>query len=88
MKIKRLCRRAHVEKVDAGPKGIVLTMRHQDVKDPSVVLNAITQNSGWKLRPDQTILVQGTFETPKLRVKGAERAVSALIVEDEVREAA
>ena len=88
MKIKRLCRKAHVEKVDAGPKGIVLTMRHQDVKDPSIVLNAITQNSGWKLRPDQTILVQGNFETPKSRVRGAEKAMQALIVDKAVREAA
>lgn len=79
MKIKRLCRKAHVAKVDAGPKGVVLTMRHEDIKDPSVVLNAITQNSGWRLRPDQTILVQGHFNTPKARVRGGEKAVTALI---------
>jgi transcription-repair coupling factor (superfamily II helicase) len=79
MKIKRLCRKSHVEKVDAGPKGIVLTIRHKDVKDPSVIMNAITQNSGWKLRPDQTILVLGNFSTPKSRVQGAEKAVTALI---------
>jgi len=36
MQIKRLCRKAHVEKVDAGPRGIVLSMRHADIKDPSV----------------------------------------------------
>ena len=82
MKIKRLCRKAHVEKVDAGPKGIVLTMRHQDMTDPSIVMNAITQNSGWRLRPDQTILVQGVFNTPKSRVRGAEKAVKALMVEE------
>lgn len=80
MKIKRLCRQAHVEKVDAGPKGIVLSMRHQDITDPSSVMNAITQNSGWRLRPDQTILVQGTYATPKSRVQGAERAVRSLIM--------
>jgi transcription-repair coupling factor (superfamily II helicase) len=79
MKIKRLCRKAHVAKVDAGPKGVVLTMRHEDIKDPSVVMNAITQNSGWRLRPDQTILVQGNFNTPKSRVRGGEKAVTALI---------
>jgi transcription-repair coupling factor (superfamily II helicase) len=79
MKIKRLCRKAHVAKVDAGPKGVVLTMRHEDIKDPSVVMNAITQNSGWRLRPDQTILVQGNFNTPKARVRGGEKAVTALI---------
>lgn len=83
MKIKRLCRLAHVEKVDAGPKGLVLSMRHQDVKNPSVVMNAITQNSGWRLRPDQTILVQGRFDTPKSRVQGTERAVRSLIEKTE-----
>lgn len=82
MRIKRLCRKAHVEKVDAGPKGVVLTMRHKDMKDPAVVMNAITQNSGWRLRPDQTILVQGSFETPKARVQGAERAAKALIANE------
>ncbi len=79
MQIKRLCRKAHVEKVDAGPKGLVLTMRHADIKDPSVIMNAITQNSGWRLRPDQTILVMGNFENAKPRVRGTKRALEALI---------
>jgi len=79
MKIKRLCRKAHVEKVDAGPKGVVMTIRHKDITEPSVILNAITQNSGWRLRPDQTILVKGDFEKPSPRLKGAQRAVEALI---------
>lgn len=79
MKIKRLCRQAHVEKVDAGPMGVVLTIRHKDIEEPSVILNAITQNSFWRLRPDQTILVKGNFEKAAPRLKGAERAVNALI---------
>ena len=88
MTIKRLCRKAHVEKVDAGPKGIVLSMRHQDIKNPSLVMNAITQNSVWRLRPDQTILVQGRFETPESRVQSAKRGVKALIVDELSEDAA
>ena len=80
MKIKRLCRLAHVSKVDAGPRGIVITMRHEDIKDPSIVMNAITQNNGWRLRPDQTILVMGNYEAAKARLTGTERAVTALAV--------
>lgn len=80
MKIKRLCRLAHVEKVDVGPRGIVLTIRHQDIKEPSVILNAITQNSGWRLRPDQTILVKGEFNRPMQRLKGTQKAVKSLIL--------
>ena len=79
MKIKRLCRKSHVEKVDAGPMGVVMTMRHKDISDPSIIMNAITQNAGWRLRPDQTILVKGNFEKPMPRLQGTERAVKALI---------
>ena len=79
MKIKRLCRKSHIEKVDAGPMGVVLNVRHKDVSDPSVIMNAITQNAGWRLRPDQTILVKGNFEKPVPRLRGVERAVKALI---------
>ena len=79
MKIKRLCRKAHVEKVDAGPMGVVMTIRHKDISDPSIIMNAITQNAGWRLRPDQTILVKGNFEKPMPRLQGTERAVKALI---------
>ena len=79
MQIKRLCREAHVEKCDAGPKGVVLTMRHQDVTDPQVVLGAIQRHSGWKLRPDQTIFVKGNFEKPEHRLKGTLRSVRALL---------
>ncbi len=78
MKIKRLSRQAHVQKVDAGPKGIVLTMRHQDITDPSVIMNAITQNNGWRLRPDQTIFVAGHLEQSDRRVKHTVDVLRAL----------
>ena len=78
MKIKRLCRVSHVEKVDAGAKGLVLTIRHKDVKDGSKIMLAITNNSGWRLRPDQTILVKGNFDKAEQRLKGVVRAVKAL----------
>ena len=78
MKIKRLCRISHVKKVDAGPRGVVLTMRHADIADPSVVLNAITQNAGWRLRPDQTIFVAGQLEKPENRIKKTVSTLKAL----------
>jgi len=74
MKIKRLCRLAHVEKIDAGAKGLVLTIRHKDVEDGSVIMLAITNNNGWRLRPDQTILVKGDFSKAKQRLQGVERS--------------
>jgi len=78
MKIKRLCRKARVEKVDAGPRGIVLTMRHTDIDDPLKVLNVITQNEGWRLRPDQTILVPGNLHQEKVRTRETLSALCSL----------
>jgi len=54
-------------------------MRHKDITDPSIIMTAITQNSGWRLRPDQTILVMGNYNDPKLRLRGTEKAVAALV---------
>ncbi len=78
MKIKRLCRISHVSKVDVGPRGIVMTMRHEDIDDPSVILNAITRNAGWRLRPDQTIFVAGQLENPDVRIKKTVATLKAL----------
>ena len=81
MKIKRLCRLAHIAKVDAGPKGVVMHIRHEDITDPSIIMNAITQNNGWRLRPDQTILVMGNYSEPRFRLRGTEKAVTALVAD-------
>jgi transcription-repair coupling factor (superfamily II helicase) len=59
-----------------------MTIRHKDISDPSIIMNAITQNAGWRLRPDQTILVKGNFEKPMTRLRGTERAVKALIADN------
>ena len=70
---------ANVNKIDAGPRGLVLHMRHEAVSDPSIILNAITQNKGWRLRPDQTIFVSGQLDGPASRIKLAVRTLNSLI---------
>ncbi len=78
MKIKRLCRKASVKKIDAGPRGLVLHIRHEGIADPSIILNAITQNKGWRLRPDQTIFVAGQLDGPTSRINLAVKTLKAL----------
>jgi len=58
---------------------VVLTIRHKDVSDGSKIMLAITNNNGWRLRPDQTILVKGNFDKPKQRLQGVQNAIKALI---------
>ncbi len=78
MQIKRLCRLAHVEKIDAGPKGAVFTIRHSDVVEPEIILNALSGQPNWRLRPDQTIFVKGAFEKEPWRLAGVVNALRAL----------
>ena len=79
MQIKRLCRKAHVEKIDAGPKGAVLTIRHTDVKQPEVIMKALQSQMNWKLRPDQTIFVRAHMDDEDLRISGVIRALKTLV---------
>ena len=78
MQIKRLCRRAHVEKIDAGPKGAVFTIRHSDVVEPEVILKALSGQPNWRLRPDQTIFVKGTFDKEQWRLAGVVNTLKTL----------
>ena len=79
MKIKRLCREAHVCKIDAGAKGFIMTIRQNDINDPSAIMLAITNNPGWRLRPDQTISVKGNFVKAQQQLVAIERALKELI---------
>jgi transcription-repair coupling factor (superfamily II helicase) len=56
--IKGLCRRANVEKVDAGPKGIVIAFRDAEVRQSGGPrpLWIAGQGSLAKVRPDQKIV--------------------------------
>ena len=79
MSIKRLARAAKVAKIDAGPKGAVFTFRHQDIKDPAVILGAMQTHPNWRLRPDQTILVPAKLDDPAMRLNSVEQTLKILV---------
>ena len=69
--IKQLCRRTNVEKVDAGPKGAVLTFHNDDFADPAGLVTMIAQEAGtMKLRPDHQPVYRRNWSDPAARVKG------------------
>jgi transcription-repair coupling factor (superfamily II helicase) len=70
--IKALCRRANVEKLDAGPKGVVIQFRHATFNNPVGLVKMIgEQGSMAKIRPDQSIVFIRDWATPEKRLNGS-----------------
>ncbi|MBJ7483553.1 transcription-repair coupling factor [Brevundimonas sp.] len=72
--VKANCKIACIERIDAGPKGAVLTLRNGSFPNPMGLVGLIQKNhASWKIRPDQKIVVMGDWPTPEDRLKVAER---------------
>jgi transcription-repair coupling factor (superfamily II helicase) len=72
--IKQLCRKAGIEKVEAGPKGAVVTFRDNAVANPAGLVQFITrQASTAKLRPDHKLVLKRGWETPGDRLVGVRK---------------
>ena len=70
--IKALCRRANVEKLDAGPKGAVVQFRGGAFADPAALVGFIgKQGSNAKIRPDQSVVFIRDWPTPDKRLAGS-----------------
>ncbi|MBD0271090.1 MAG: transcription-repair coupling factor, partial [Acetobacteraceae bacterium] len=77
--IKGLCREAGVEKVDAGPKGVVLTFRRNQFRNPAGLVAWVGAQKGLvKLRPDHKLALLREMELPQ-RVKVAKDLLSGLV---------
>jgi transcription-repair coupling factor (superfamily II helicase) len=69
--IKALCRRANVEKLDAGPKGVTLAFRDNSFANPTALVKWVSsQGSIAKVRPDMRIVVVGDFDEVAERLEG------------------
>ncbi len=77
--IKRLCRAARVEKVEAGPKGAVVAFRNDTVADPAALIRFVQEQAGTvKLRPDHRLVFRRHWERPEDRVRGVRRILQEL----------
>lgn len=69
--IKAYCRRANVEKVDAGPKGAVISFRDNSFAQPDKLVFFIRQHGqAAKVRPDMKVVFFQDWETPDERIEG------------------
>ncbi len=79
LEIKELCRKAGVERLEAGPKGAVLSFRSNDFADPGGLVAFIARESpAAKLRPDHRLVYRRDWELPLERLGGARRLMMEL----------
>ena len=77
--IKRLCRAAGIEKVEAGPKGAVLSFRQNRFANPLGLVEFLQAQAGTaKLRTDQKLVVMRSWESDKERLTGVRRLLEQL----------
>src|SRR6185312_410807 len=77
--IKRACREAGIEKLEAGPKGAVISLRDNRFANPAGLVDLIQRNAGTlKLRPDQKIVYLRDWYDAKTRLTGAAKLAQAL----------
>jgi transcription-repair coupling factor (superfamily II helicase) len=89
--IKALCRRANIEKLDAGPKGLVVQFRDKTFANPIALVRYISeQGAAAKIRPDQSIVLMRDWTEPAKRLAGAATIATQLarFAEEAVKKAA
>ena len=78
--IKALCRRANVEKIDAGPKGAVLSFRDNTFNNPEGLIAFIReQGIAARVRPDMKVVFFEDWEKPEDRLTGTAIILRALV---------
>lgn len=77
--IKALCKRANVEKVEAGPKGIIVAFRNNEFANPEGLVRFVAkQGTLAKVRPDMRVVFIDDFDTVEQRLKATRRLLTDL----------
>ncbi len=78
--VKALCRRANVAKIDAGPKGAVLSFRDDRFANPEGLIAFIRQQGrDAKVRPDMKLVLFDAWDEPEDRLKGVTAILRQLV---------
>jgi transcription-repair coupling factor (superfamily II helicase) len=77
--LKTLCRGAGVDRIDAGEKAVVLSLRDNKFAKPDRLVAWIQKNAPLvRLRPDHRIIVQRVWNDGRQRLSGVTSIVSSL----------
>jgi len=71
MRVKLLCRAVNVEKIDAGPKGLIFGFRENSFAEPEALMRYIMkQGILAKIRPDMKVVFIGDYAEAQARLDG------------------
>ena len=77
--LKQLCKRAGVEKLDAGPKGAVVAFRGNRFAHPEKLVAYIQGQAGAaKVRADHKLVLLRAWSSDRSRVDGARKLLEQL----------
>jgi transcription-repair coupling factor (superfamily II helicase) len=80
MAIKTLCRRANVEKVEAGPKGTVVAFRDNAYANPDGLVRYVSEKGSYaKVRPDMRLVFTQDLPHAADRLKATRRLLTDLV---------
>jgi transcription-repair coupling factor (superfamily II helicase) len=80
MAIKVLCRRANIEKVEAGPKGIIVSFRDNAFANPTGLVSYVAEQGSFaKVRPDMKVVFLREVDDLGRRLKTTNRIVKELV---------
>ena len=77
--VKRLCRSAGIERIEAGPKGAVLSFRNNRYAKPDRLIDYISKRSDiMSVRPDQKLVYRQDWLDADARVSGVRKLMDKL----------
>jgi len=77
--IKQLCRKAGIERIDAGDKGGVIAFHKNQFAKPDRLIHWITKQSGTvKVRPDQKLVIMRAWDDMPQRLQGVKKILDEL----------
>lgn len=84
VELKGLCRKASIEKLDAGPKGLLITFRNNQFKEPEKLIHylqkpEVYKASAVKIRPDHKLFFGREFGNSAQRRNGVRQIVKDLV---------
>jgi transcription-repair coupling factor (superfamily II helicase) len=81
MRIKLLCRAVNVEKIDAGPKGLIFGFRDNSFAEPEALMRYIMkQGILAKIRPDMKVVFIGDYAQAQARLDGTLEKLRDLVM--------